>query len=177
MFPGSCHCHFLHTGNSRIPGGAMIIVLFSTFTTTFLDIYSTAVSALNIYPKLGEKRGIIIGGLLGIVIALAFREYPHTYERFLLIIGYVFCPFFGIVLTDFFLTRKRVLIPHELFTEGAYWYTKGLHLTAIGCWVVGALVFWLGRHLQVGGAVPSFIVAALMYFSIMKSLKEMEQPA
>jgi len=29
---------------------ALIIVLFSTFTTTFLDIYSTAISSLNIFP-------------------------------------------------------------------------------------------------------------------------------
>ena len=31
---------------------ALLIVLFSTFKTTFLDIYSTAVSALNILPQL-----------------------------------------------------------------------------------------------------------------------------
>jgi len=44
---------------------ALLIVLFSTFTTTFLDIYSTAVSTLNIFPKLGERRGVVIGGVLG----------------------------------------------------------------------------------------------------------------
>ena len=38
---------------------ALIIVLFSTFTTTFLDIYSTAISGLNIFPKLGERTGDI----------------------------------------------------------------------------------------------------------------------
>ncbi len=44
---------------------AIIIVLFSTFTTTFLDIYSTAVSSLNIWPELGERRGSILCGVLG----------------------------------------------------------------------------------------------------------------
>ena len=44
---------------------ALMVVLFSTFTTTFLDIYSTGISALNIVPKLGERRGVLIGGVLG----------------------------------------------------------------------------------------------------------------
>jgi NCS1 family nucleobase:cation symporter-1 len=153
---------------------ALTIVLFSTFTTTFLDIYSASVSALNIYPKLGEKKGIVIGGALGIIIALIFGDYPETYAHFLEIIGFIFCPLFGIVLTDYFFTKGRTLVPDDLFTQGSYWYSKGIHWPAIGCWVVGALVFWLGKYLQIGGAIPSFIVAALIYLAIMRSFKEME---
>jgi NCS1 family nucleobase:cation symporter-1 len=150
---------------------AMIIVLFSTFTTTFLDIYSTSVSALNIFPKLGEKKGIVIGGALGIIIALIFGDYPETYAHFLEIIGFIFCPLFGIVLVDYFITKGQRLSTDELFTEGTYWYTGGIHLTALVCWVAGALVFWLGRYLQIGGAIPSFIIAALIYLAIMRGFK------
>jgi NCS1 family nucleobase:cation symporter-1 len=153
---------------------AMIIVLFSTFTTTFLDIYSTSVSALNICPKLGERKGIIIGGALGTIIALIFGDYPETYAHFLELIGFIFCPLFGIVLTDYFITKGRRLTTGELFVQGAYWYTGGVHLKALGCWLVGALVFWLGRYLQIGGAIPSFIVAALIYLAIMRGFREME---
>jgi NCS1 family nucleobase:cation symporter-1 len=151
---------------------ALIIVLFSTFTTTFLDIYSTAISALNIYPKAGEKRGIIIGGALGIIIALIFGDYPETYAHFLEIIGFIFCPLFGIVLADYFFTKGRTLVPDDLFTQGRYWYSRGIHWPAIGCWAVGAMAFWLGRYLQVGGAIPSFLVAALIYLALMKSVRE-----
>jgi NCS1 family nucleobase:cation symporter-1 len=153
---------------------AMIIVLFSTFTTTFLDIYSTSISALNIYQKLGEKKGIIIGGALGTILALIFVDYPETYAHFIEIIGFIFCPLFGIVLTDYFFFRKRTLRPDDLFTQGAYWYTKGFHWIALGCWVIGALVFWLGRYLQIGGAIPSFLVAAIIYLAIMRGLREAE---
>lgn len=51
---------------------ALLIVLFSTFTTTFLDIYSTGISALNILPKWGERKGVLIGGVLGTGVALFF---------------------------------------------------------------------------------------------------------
>jgi hypothetical protein len=44
----------------------------------------------------------------------------------------------------------------------------GVHLTALLSWVLGALIFWLGRNLQIGGAIPSFIVAALIYPAIMR---------
>ena len=142
---------------------AMVIVLFSTFTTTFLDIYSTAVSALNIYPKLGEKKGVILGGAVGTIVALVFGDYPETYLHFLEIIGYIFCPLFGIVLADYFFTRGRVLIPDALFTRGVYWYTGGIHWTAMCCWAAGAVLFKLGRDWQIGGAIPSFILAGVLY--------------
>jgi NCS1 family nucleobase:cation symporter-1 len=148
----------------------MIIVLFSTFTTTFLDIYSASISALNIFPILGEKKGVILGGTLGTIIALIFSQYPETYAHFLEIIGYVFCPLFGVVLADYFYTRKQTLHPDELFAKGCYWYTKGIHWTAIGCWAVGAVIFKLGRVLQIGGAIPGFLAAGLIYLLATRGL-------
>jgi len=53
---------------------ALTIVLFSTFTTTFLDIYSTAVSGLNIVPKIGERKGVILGGILGRLLPSSFQH-------------------------------------------------------------------------------------------------------
>ncbi len=155
---------------------AMVIVLFSTFTTTFLDIYSAAVSALNIYPKLGERKGVVLAGAIGTIIALVFGEYPETYTHFLEIIGQIFCPLFGIVLVDYFFTRKLVLLPDALFTRGAYWYTGGIHWTAIFCWAVGAVVFKVGRGWligwQIGGAIPSLILAGALYFFLLRIRKK-----
>ncbi|MBW2120980.1 MAG: putative hydroxymethylpyrimidine transporter CytX [Deltaproteobacteria bacterium] len=147
---------------------AMVIVLFSTFTTTFLDIYSTAVSALNIFPRLGEKKGILIGGAVGTIVALVFGEYPETYTRFLEIIGYVFCPLFGVVLTDYFLVRRRTLLPDALFAHTAYWYEGGIHWKAMVSWAVGIGLFKLGRDWQLGGAIPSFIIAVAVYFALVR---------
>jgi len=65
---------------------ALIIILFSTFTTTFLDIYSTAISGLKYFSKLGERTGIWIGGILGIIVAIIFPTLLN-YEHFLLFIG------------------------------------------------------------------------------------------
>jgi putative hydroxymethylpyrimidine transporter CytX len=156
---------------------ALIIVLFSTFTTTFLDIYSTAISGLNIVPKLGERKGVIIGGILGTATALIFPTLLD-YEHFLLFIGAMFCPLFGIVLVDYFLIRKGLLDVEGLYKKnGKYWFWKGINVPAMLAWVIGFAVY-LGFSPMlmekvlgikwffpwgIGSSLPSMILAGLTY--------------
>jgi putative hydroxymethylpyrimidine transporter CytX len=122
---------------------ALLIVFFSTFTTTFLDIYSTAISGLTIAPKLGERRGVMLGGLMGTAAALFFPTLID-YEHFLLFIGAMFCPLFGIVLVDYFVVRKGVLEPDDLYSAGGrYWFWRGINPVALFSWVIG-FVLYLG---------------------------------
>ena len=116
---------------------ALVIVLFSTFTTTFLDIYSTAISALSIAPKLGERTGVLVGGVLGTATALLFPALL-SYEHFLLFIGAMFCPLFGIVLADYFLLRRRHISLEDLYRkEGPYWFKGGVNPLALFAWCLG----------------------------------------
>jgi NCS1 family nucleobase:cation symporter-1 len=159
---------------------ALIIVLFSTFTTTFLDIYSTAISGLNIVPKLGERKGVIIGGILGTATALIFPTLLD-YEHFLLFIGAMFCPLFGIVLVDYFLIRKGLLVLEDLYKKnGRYWFWKGINLPAILAWVIGFAIYLgfspmlmekvLGVKAALpwplGSSLPSLILAGLIYWLV-----------
>jgi purine-cytosine permease-like protein len=157
---------------------ALIIVLFSTFTTTFLDIYSTAISGLTIAPRLGEKKGILLGGILGTGTALLFPSLLN-YEHFLLFIGAMFCPLFGIVLTDYFLLRKGSIVVEGLYKrEGAYGFRKGINPLAFLAWAVGFAVYLgsspllmekvLGLKVTfpwpLGSSLPSMIGAGLVYW-------------
>jgi NCS1 family nucleobase:cation symporter-1 len=161
---------------------ALIIVLFSTFTTTFLDIYSTAISGLNIFPKLGERTGIWIGGILGIIVAIIFPSILD-YEHFLLFIGAMFCPLFGIVLVDYFLLRRRTIDLDDLYKrEGKYWFSKGINPIAILTWAVGFAIYLgfspmlMEKVLQLktgfpwplGSSLPSMILAGLIYWLLKK---------
>jgi len=156
---------------------ALIIVLFSTFTTTFLDIYSTAISGLNIFPKLGERKGILIGGLLGTVTAVIFPTLLN-YEHFLLFIGAMFCPLFGIVLVDYFFFRGSLIDLNDLYRrEGRYWYWKGINPTALIAWAIGFAIYLgfspmlMEKVLQIkaafpwalGSSLPSMILAGGIY--------------
>jgi NCS1 family nucleobase:cation symporter-1 len=157
---------------------ALIIVLFSTFTTTFLDIYSTAISGLNIVPKLGERKGIIIGGVLGTMTALVFPSLLN-YEHFLLFIGAMFCPLFAIVLVDYFLLRKGSLdVEHLYKKERGYWFWRGINPRAVLAWAIGFAIYLgfspmlmekvLGIKTafpwELGSSLPSMILAGLIYW-------------
>jgi len=159
---------------------ALIIALFSTFTTTFLDIYSTAMSGLNIVPKLGERMGVIIGGILGTATALIFPTLLD-YEHFLLFIGAMFCPLFGIVLVDYFLVRKGLLVLEDVYKKnGRYWFWKGMNLPAILAWAIGFAIYLgfspmlmekvLGTKVAfpwpMGSSLPSMILAGLIFWSL-----------
>ncbi len=145
---------------------AMIIVLFSTFTTTFLDIYSTAVSALNIWPRLGERRGGLACGVLGTVLALLF---PATaYEGFLLFIGSVFCPLFGVVLADYFFLRRGKYFETGTDPVKTYWYLRGFNPWAFGAWGVGFGFYHLLRgETAWGSSIPSLLATGVFYLILM----------
>jgi len=133
---------------------ALIIVLFSTLTTTFLDIYSSAVSALNLRPTTKERWFVIPAGILGIVVALLtpLTQY-HRYEGFLILIGSFFVPLFGIALTHYFLMdygKKK---------------TRAFEWTAILSWAVGVIIFQIAsRHFYFGGSLPAFIGSGAIYW-------------
>lgn len=159
---------------------SLFIILFSTFTTTFLDIYSTGISALNISPQLGERRGVLIGGVLGTITAVLFPGLV-SYEHFLLFIGAMFCPLFGIVLSDYFLLRRGVLHVEDLYQRGGlYWFKKGVNPVALFSWAVGFAIYLgfspmlmekvLGIHgafpWAIGSSLPSMVLAGIVYWSL-----------
>jgi cytosine/uracil/thiamine/allantoin permease len=116
-----------------------------------------------------------------------------TYEFFLLLIGSIFVPLFGVFLADHEVLRRRGYRPEDLFDHrGRYRYTGGFHLSAMAAWGFGFVVYhwiaptslpgWSGAvrtvfagwlHLPFplfGGTVPasvaSFAAAFLAYVGI-----------
>ncbi len=149
---------------------AIIIVLFSTLTTTFLDIYSTAISALNIWPRMGEKRGSLFCGILGTGLALIFP--PAAYESFLLFIGSVFCPLFGVVLADFFFFRHRRYFEAGVDRQDVYWYLRGFNPYAFLSWGLGCGLYQLlQKDSTLGSSIPSLLASGALYLVLMYSLR------
>jgi len=140
---------------------ALGIVILSTFTTTFLDVYSAAVSSLNLPVNPGQKGTTILAGGLGTIIALVFSE--PFYEPFLLYIGSFFCPLFGVVLADYFIVRKGRLVAEKLLSGASPYNIQGLIAWAVG---FGVYRLALSMDWPTGASLPSFIVAGLIYIFI-----------
>ncbi len=144
---------------------ALVMVVFSTITSDFPDVYSATCSVLNISRRISANVVMWIAGALSILVALVFPM--EQYENFLFLIGAMFVPLFGVVLTDYFFIRKGKLQTEEIYKEGgAYWYFKGFNPTAIISWAAGFIVFEfvVRMNYPLGGSLPSIGVAGILYY-------------
>ncbi|MGE4445383.1 MAG: putative hydroxymethylpyrimidine transporter CytX [Synergistaceae bacterium] len=83
---------------------AVFIIVISTVTTTFLDVYSAGVSFSSITDKVSSTTTALIACIAG--TALAVFTPIEQYENFLFLIGSVFAPMISILITDFFILKK-----------------------------------------------------------------------
>jgi len=147
---------------------ALLLILVDETDNAFADIYSAAVSVQNMLPRLSQKLLVLVIGVIGMLTALIVPI--EQYTSFLLLIGSLFIPLFGIVITDYLFVKKRKYIIKDLYLQhGCYWYQKGLNIRAIVAWLFGVVSY----HLIVvyaswlGGSIPSFIIAAIIYIILM----------
>ncbi|HNY00490.1 MAG TPA: putative hydroxymethylpyrimidine transporter CytX [Oscillospiraceae bacterium] len=83
---------------------ALVIVVFSTVTTTFLDAFSAGVSSETISKKLRGKPAAIAVTVIGTAAAMLWNMDNIT--NFLYLIGSVFAPMIAVQTADFFLLRR-----------------------------------------------------------------------
>ena len=88
-----------------LAGPVILLVLLADETDeAWADLYSCAVSIQNAFPR-ASVRSLVAGlGAVSILVALAFDV--TRYEGFLLLIGAVFVPLFGVLAADYFVMRR-----------------------------------------------------------------------
>lgn len=83
----------------------LIIIVFSTVTTTFLDAYSAGVSGETITKKVKSKWLAVVVTVVGTVGAIFFPITDIT--DFLYFIGSVFAPMIAIQIADFYILKRN----------------------------------------------------------------------
>lgn len=129
---------------------ALLVVLLSTVTTTFLDVYSAVMSTLNLTSKISKKKLILIFGALGILLAMYFPM--EHYENFLYMIGSLFAPVFSVVIADYFIYKDN--------RSGDLFNISGLAAAAVG---VASYYIIIGQNLLIGATLPSMAVTIVVY--------------
>ena len=153
-------------GIAALAGGwlALLIILVDETDNAFANIYSTAVSTQNIFPRL-PFRAVAVG--VGAVCAVLAATLPLAeYEWFLLLIGSIFVPLFGVLAADYFLLRRRRYAVGELYrVAGAYWYRNGVNVAGVVAWGLGIATYQLAatQWPWLGATLPSFGVALVAY--------------
>ncbi|WP_308694316.1 putative hydroxymethylpyrimidine transporter CytX [Veillonella sp.] len=131
----------------------LLIIIFATVTTTYLDAFSAGVSFVSIFPKLSEKTTAISLTVLGIVLAILV---PMTeYENFLFLIGSVFTPMIAILFTQYFLLKQDA--------SGRKFYLPNLIL-----WLVGFVLYRnvMTYETPLGTTFPVMIVIAVLTYIV-----------
>ncbi|HJR84475.1 MAG TPA: cytosine permease [Nitrososphaeraceae archaeon] len=150
-------------------GFILLVMIVDEIDNAFADIYSAAVSSQNIFQNLNQRHLII--GFSAISTILAIFISIEGYEQFLFLIGALFIPLFGVLLTDYFVIKR-----------GKYQYDMmyGNNVIKIGypaivAWLAGALTYYLLSQLSpiylsqlptIGSTIPSLIVSSLLYLFI-----------
>ena len=82
----------------------LLIIVFSTVTTTFLDAYSAGVSSVSVSSKISEKWAAAVVTVIGTAAAIVYPMDNIT--DFLYLIGSVFAPMIAIQIADYFILKK-----------------------------------------------------------------------
>ena len=97
---------------------ALLIIVFSTVTTTFLDAYSAGVSSESIVDGLNGKWVAVAAAVIGTAGAILFPMDDIT--DFLYYIGSVFAPMIAIQIADFFILKQDAQQEHGIRKESGY---------------------------------------------------------
>ena len=152
-------------------GFILLVMIVDEIDNAFADIYSAAVSSQNIFHNLNQRHLII--GFSAVSTVLAIFVSIEGYEQFLFLIGALFIPLFGVLLTDYFVI-KRGRYQHDMMYGNNI---IKIGYPAIVSWFTGALTYYLLSQLSpiylsqlptIGSTIPSLIVSSLLYLLITK---------
>jgi NCS1 family nucleobase:cation symporter-1 len=117
-----------------VAGGAVVLLalLVGESDNAFADIYSSAVSAQNVAPRAHQRTLIAVVGVISFVLALAFSM--ERYELFLLLLGSVFVPLFGVFIAVYARSGGR-------FGASVLFGSPRLRVGAMAAWALGFLVY------------------------------------
>jgi len=131
----------------------LLVVVFSTVTTTFLDAQSAGVSAKGIKSSLDERAVGIAAAIVGTVLAIFAPV--NDFEGFLYLIGSVFAPMAAIVCVDFFILHRDAS-------------SSKVDVRNIVLWVCGFALYRLSLawDLPCGNTLPVMVIIAIVAIAV-----------
>ena len=125
----------------------LLIIVFSTVTTTFLDAYSAGISSESIVSTIKGKYAAIAVTVIGTLGAILFPMDDIT--DFLYLIGSVFAPMIAIQIADFFILHR------DKREESFDW--RNLII-----WIVGFILYRILMRvdLLVGNTLPDMVITS-----------------
>jgi len=156
---------------ARIGGPLMIMLsmaglIVATLTTNIAaNIVAPANGFSNIAPdRISFKQGAMITAIIGILM-MPWRLYNDAAAYlFTWLIGYgaLLGPVAGIMIADYFVVRRGVLVVNDLYTRyGAYEYNHGINWLAVAAFALGVAPSLPGFVAALGGVPATGLFASI----------------
>ncbi len=139
----------------------LLIVVFSTVTTTFLDAYSAGISCESLSKKIDGKIIAVAVTVIGTVGAIIFPLDDIT--EFLYFIGSVFAPMIAIQIADFFILKRNK-------------ETKQFCIQNLIVWLVGFVIYRILMNVDtvVGNTLPDMLITIIICIAVAKLFDKAE---
>ncbi len=133
----------------------LLIIVFSTVTTTFLDAYSAGVSSESLSSKISGKWVAVVVTVIGTAGAVFLPLADIT--DFLYFIGSVFAPMIAIQIADFFILKQNK-------------ETSAFSIQNLIIWLIGFVIYRLLMHVDivVGNTLPDMLITIVICVAVSK---------
>lgn len=136
----------------------LVIIIFSTITSSFLDARSAAISFTTLSPRPSERTVAILVCIIG--FAIAIFDPTSSYQDFLYLIGSFFTPMVGVLFTEYYIlghkdVRGAVSIINFIVYAAGFALYRALLAVDIPC----------------GTTLPVVVIVGVLTFAAHKLLK------
>lgn len=158
----------IYTGESDIASimvksglgiAGLLIIVFSTVTTTFLDAYSAGISSESVFSKINGKYAAIVVTVIGMIGAIIYPMDNIT--DFLYLIGSVFAPMIAIQIADFFILKRKDSLEVSLDVMNGV------------IWVIGFILYRILMNVDIplGNTLPDMVITIVICILARKCIK------
>lgn len=135
----------------------LLIVVFSTVTTTFLDAYSAGISSESIVSGIKGNYVAIAITIIGTIAAIVYPMDDIT--NFLYLIGSVFAPMIAVQIADYFILKKA-----DAGKSAFQWRN-------LIVWLAGFVIYRILMQVDtpVGNTLPDMVVTVILCLIVEKA--------
>ncbi|MCL6575656.1 cytosine permease [Kyrpidia sp.] len=152
---------------------AAVVIFLSVVSTNVMALYSATMSYLAIFP--GHRYWIptAVMGIIATAGAMLQNWLLEHFQNFLLMVGTLFIPVGAILLTDYYILRRKNYDALEIVTghKKLYWYRNGVNVRAYLAYIIGAAFAYYFSYvhtLSTGATVLTFLLTSGVYWVLMK---------
>ena len=141
----------------------LLIVVFSTVTTTFLDAYSAGISSESIVSGIKGNYVAIAITIIGTIAAIVYPMDDIT--NFLYLIGSVFAPMIAVQIADYFILKKAD-------SEKNAFQWRNLIV-----WLAGFIIYRILMHVDtpLGNTLPDMVITVVLCLIVEKVAEAMRK--